>query len=179
MTGLIDRNFLNSVSNFLVIYHLLSLKICKRGILLLYLTFIALEVKANCCLCLLPPSAVPGEVPISPLVHVPATVVLISKLATPLFERYLGRSHRGLVSLAIACIANRLDSANRWLTGYSSCRLMAMRMNCCVLACVADALNLLYIGFRRVRGPAATQATVSNIAYFHPLKTFHLFGFPS
>ena len=94
MAGLIDRNFLNSVSNFLVIYHLLSLKICKRGILLLYLTFIALEVKANCCLCLLPPSAVPGEVPISPLVHVPATVVLISKLATPLFERYLGRSHR-------------------------------------------------------------------------------------
>ena len=97
MTGLIDRNFLNSVSNFLVIYYLLSLKICKRGILLLYLTFIALEVKANCCLCLLPPSAVPGEVPISPLVHVPATVVLISKLATPLFERYLGRSHRGTV----------------------------------------------------------------------------------
>ena len=132
MTGLIDRHFLNSVSNFLVIYHLLSLKICKRGILLLYLTFIALEVKANCCLCLLPTSAVPDEVPISPLVHVPATVVLISKLATPLFERYLGRSHRGLVSLAIACIANRLDSANRWLTGYSSCRLMAMRMNCCV-----------------------------------------------
>ena len=30
------------------------------------------------------------------------------------------------------------------------------------VACVADALNLLYIykGFRRVRGPAATQATV-------------------
>ena len=31
----------------------------------------------------------------------------------------------------------------------------------CVLACVADALNLLYIaykGFRRVRGPAATKA---------------------
>ena len=27
------------------------------------------------------------------------------------------------------------------------------------LACVADALNLLYIGFRRVRGPAATQAS--------------------
>ena len=27
------------------------------------------------------------------------------------------------------------------------------------LACVADALNLLYKGFRRVRGPAATQAT--------------------
>ena len=31
-----------------------------------------------------------------------------------------------------------------------------------VIACVADALNLLYIGlykgFRRVRGPAATQA---------------------
>ena len=62
--------------------------------MLLYLTLIALEVKANCCLCLLPPSAVPGEVPISPLVHVPATVVLISKLATPLFECYLGRSHR-------------------------------------------------------------------------------------
>lgn len=41
----------------------------KRGILL-YLTFIALEVKANPCLCLLYPSAVPGEVPISPLVHV-------------------------------------------------------------------------------------------------------------
>ena len=41
----------------------------KRGILL-YLTFIALEVKANRCLCLLYPSAVPGEVSISPLVHV-------------------------------------------------------------------------------------------------------------
>lgn len=53
--------------------------------MLLYLTFIALEAKANRCLCLLPPSAVPGEVPNSPLVHVPATEELISKLATPLF----------------------------------------------------------------------------------------------
>jgi len=25
------------------------------------------------------------------------------------------------------------------------------------VACIADALNLLYRGFRRVRGPAATQ----------------------
>ena len=35
-----------------------------------------------------------------------------------------------------------------------------------LLACVADALNLLYIdkGFRRVRGPAATQATQLQIA---------------
>ena len=56
--------------------------------------FIALEVKANRCLYHLQPSAVPGEVPISPLVHVPATEVLISKRATPLFERYFGRSHR-------------------------------------------------------------------------------------
>ena len=44
-----------------------------------------MEVKANRCLCLLRPSAVPGEVPISPLVHAPATEVLTSKPATPLF----------------------------------------------------------------------------------------------
>jgi len=45
-----------------------------------------------------------------------------------------------------------------------------------VIACVADALNLLYKGFRRVGGPAATQ--VSNVSVCHSMCQLPKF-FPS